>query len=632
MAKKVLYPADKRIELDGGLNNKFERSIIAENESPDCLNVTFSEGSVSTRQGTTSLTVSGVGSYVFDGFFTRNDNTGAETMLAWVNGTMYGLSVNTFVTVPSAQAVYTAAKNVNVAQYENHIFMGNGTENPYKYNGTDFTRHGIYPANSGTTASTAGVGGNLNGDYQWQITYVNSQLVEGDVSPAVATFTTVNEKVTLTAIPTAPQSWGVDARKIYRTAAGGSTFKYVDTISDNTTTDYTDNTADANLGDDAPTDQGVPPDYSIVIYYRDRLFMNDPTNPNYVWYSELGNPYVVKATNFIKIGDNTTDILRAFGLVQNALVCFGDESYTFIYMPDTTPGNWQIVPGDKQYGCKSPRAIFNYQNRLMFPAIQNQKFVGFASLSATGLVPDATYLTVLNAISDLQSNKLEPDMFQIQETYLDNIASITYKNKAYITVTYGSGNTTNNRIYEFDFSISNVSKKQDFTWVPWTGLNAKQFTILDGNLYYADSTANVGHVYKMLHTVYSDNGAAIDSYIWTKELGGGKSDLNYHKDFREAYILAEQTGAWDMNFDIRIDSDATGYDTIAVDLTPGGSTWGAMTWGVDDWGGGVDQKEHSIPLTQKGKRIQFRFTNQNTATQWFKIHGLGFRYNRKGLR
>jgi hypothetical protein len=38
--------------FDGGLNSKYEPQILADNDSPDCLNVTFDDlGGVQTRQG-----------------------------------------------------------------------------------------------------------------------------------------------------------------------------------------------------------------------------------------------------------------------------------------------------------------------------------------------------------------------------------------------------------------------------------------------------------------------------------------------------------------------------------------------------------------------------------------------------
>lgn len=58
-------------------------------------------------------------------------------------------------------------------------------------------------------------------------------------------------KIQVTSIPTSPDA-NVTARKIYRTVAGGSIFKLVATVNNNTTTSYLDNIADASLGADAP--------------------------------------------------------------------------------------------------------------------------------------------------------------------------------------------------------------------------------------------------------------------------------------------------------------------------------------------------------------------------------------------
>jgi len=46
-----IYPGPGKIVFDGGKNNKYEKSIIEDNESPDCLNVDFNAGSVGTRSG-----------------------------------------------------------------------------------------------------------------------------------------------------------------------------------------------------------------------------------------------------------------------------------------------------------------------------------------------------------------------------------------------------------------------------------------------------------------------------------------------------------------------------------------------------------------------------------------------------
>jgi hypothetical protein len=543
---------------------------------------------------------------------------------------MFDLQATTFVTVPSAQSVFISGTRVAAAEYENYLFIGqSGVTNPYKYNAT-FTRHGIPSPQSAPTAATAS-NGTLTGDYQWKVTYVNSNVVEGDVGSATATLAATSDNITVT-IPTAPASYGVGSRKIYRTEAGGTTFKLLATVSDNSTTSYTDNSSDSELGADAPTDQGVPPQYSIIKTHQNRVFVNDVTNLNFVWYSELANPYVFKATNFIRIGDNAGDLVRSMEIFDNGLVVFGDRGTYIVYMPDTTPGNWVLVKARTSLGAKSPFGAVPFENKVMFPATENGKFVGFAALAGDTIEPSATFLTVSVAGSELQSDVIEPQMFDVQNTYLGNVSAINFKNRLYISVTHDSGNTTNNRIYVYDFSISNLSKRKRGAWVPYTGLNPAQFTIYDNKLYFIESTAT-GLVKQLDDGSYNDSSTAIDSYYETKEFSGLGGEEALFKDFRTLEVLYDLAGDYYMNLSKKVDSDLGAGDTETVYLNPGSTLWGTVTWGFGIWSAGFEQKDDRIYLgTTRGKRIAFKFTNQNTADQRFKVHGFRFSYNIKGKR
>lgn len=116
---------------------------------------------------------------------------------------------------------------------------------------------GSEPAPGAITVAMASpaVAGNVdNGAHRYLCTFVTAQgeTEAGVVSSAVTVADkTVNGKVQLTAIPLGGSA--VTSRKIYRTAAGGSTYLLLATIADNTTTTYTDNTADSGLGAGAPT-------------------------------------------------------------------------------------------------------------------------------------------------------------------------------------------------------------------------------------------------------------------------------------------------------------------------------------------------------------------------------------------
>ena len=627
---KRVYPDEGWLLLDGGLNTKFSRTIINDNESPDCANVVFTNGAVETRQGVVKLNATAIGSFVGDGLYTRRDDAGAETMVAFAGGTMWQLGVSTFSTVPSAQSVFTAGARVAATQYENYMFMGNGGVIPYKWNGAEFTRHGVYPPTVTCTVASQATG-SLTGAYQYKMTCVNSNLVESDVGPVAATFTAASATIRVT-IPTFAASFGVNQRRLYRTEAGGSAFKRVITVENNTDATYDDNIADGSLGVTAPTDNGLPPLYSTCCYHQNRLFTNDPANPNYLKWSNLNDPYTFASTNFYKVGDGASDTVKTVSVYGDSILIGCEKSKILVYMPDTDSANWKYIRVKSQFGTKSPFCFIDYNNKQLFAAVQNDKFAGFAAISGDSIAPSATLLTVSTAGSLLQSDRIETDMFNVQETYLGNVSGIVFKNKAWISVTYGSGATQNNRIYQMDFSASNLAKDQSESWVPFTGLSAAQFTIYDGGLYFISSTAN-GFVYQCESGTYADAGAAIDSYFWTKEFGGYKQDIPFHKDFRFANVLVDKPGSYYMDIGYRVDSDSSDGTTQQVSLDPGGSTWGVMVWGTDTWGGGSSQEDKTIDLgTTSGKRIQFMFSNQNTANQKFKVHGLTFTYNVKGQR
>lgn len=105
--------------------------------------------------------------------------------------------------------------------------------------------------------------GNLTGNYQYAIAFVTGYWQgpqgsgtfhsKGNTGGGTAS-TTVSpnaQQVNLTNIPTG--GTGVYQRIIYRTQANGTTFYYLATLADNTSTTYTDNTADSGLGAQMPT-------------------------------------------------------------------------------------------------------------------------------------------------------------------------------------------------------------------------------------------------------------------------------------------------------------------------------------------------------------------------------------------
>jgi hypothetical protein len=91
----------------------------------------------------------------------------------------------------------------------------------------------------------------LNGAYRYAITFIGGA---GETTAgAESTIAVANTGVQLANIPVGPP--GTVERKIYRTPSGGApgSERLVDTLSDNTSTVYTDTRADSSLGDPIPT-------------------------------------------------------------------------------------------------------------------------------------------------------------------------------------------------------------------------------------------------------------------------------------------------------------------------------------------------------------------------------------------
>lgn len=103
-----------------------------------------------------------------------------------------------------------------------------------------------------------GASGALTGAYKYLVTFCiarrsdNAIIGESLPGTASATVNPASQRVTVSSIPVCATAV-CNARRIYRTVAGGSTYKLLTTILDNTTTTYSDNTGDGSLGANAPT-------------------------------------------------------------------------------------------------------------------------------------------------------------------------------------------------------------------------------------------------------------------------------------------------------------------------------------------------------------------------------------------
>jgi hypothetical protein len=128
-----------------------------------------------------------------------------------------------------------------------------------------------YPVDYPSAPSAVeGASGNLTGDYSWKLTNVTA-AGETEAGPVSADVTLAGKAATVT-IPTSEARRNVTSRKLYRTIGGGASHLLSQTITDNTTTEVTDDLADGSLGVAPPAitaavsgTEGFPEDFHELV-------------------------------------------------------------------------------------------------------------------------------------------------------------------------------------------------------------------------------------------------------------------------------------------------------------------------------------------------------------------------------
>jgi len=241
-----------------------------------------------------------------------------------------------------------------------------------------------------SSVATEGGAGNPNGAYQYAVTYRNEQGFEGNLGEFSGStdITVSSKKVLLTALPISsdPQ---VTERRIYRTEAGGSTYKLLTTIENNWETTYTDDTADASLGASAPEDHDAPPVFSEVHSHRGLLWGVEAAAKNKAWYcSQFDEWEYFPPTYYENFGSGSDEILSLETLAEFMIYVQEDKIWKY---------NEMEVPAEKSQslskrGILSPSACVNVGDALVL--------IDAAGLYYFDVVKDLPFSQVIDPIFD----------------------------------------------------------------------------------------------------------------------------------------------------------------------------------------------------------------------------------------
>lgn len=272
------------------------------------------------------------------------------------------------LTLPSGVTL-TQSKRTNFVPYQGWTFTTNGTDTPLKIDTSlNVTRWGITaPATAPSVA--LGAAGNLIGTvspYYYRVTFGNGSQ-ESSPGPVSASIAPNSQQVSLTSIPTStdPQ---VTQRNIYRLGGTLGQWILVATINDNTTTTYTDNTADANMtGQNLILHRDPPQAFYALETHKGRVWgfgysgqavgaQTGVQGTSDLWYSNYEEPWGFDNTNqVLPVGRNAGgDIAVGLASLGGVLVCFKSKSTQLVY-GDTQA---DFIPSPAfPIGCVSQQSI-----------------------------------------------------------------------------------------------------------------------------------------------------------------------------------------------------------------------------------------------------------------------------------
>lgn len=209
------------------------------------------------------------------------------------------------------------------------LFICNGINYPKVYNGTNVYEMGAPEAIVQATASY------LNGSYYYAMTYVTAGGEE--VLGTISNIVNPNNNSVLLNLPIGYT--GTLSRKIYRTVAGGTELKLVDTIADNNTLTYTDVTADSALGATIPPiNNECPKPKFITTSFNFRLIaVGDKTYPTQAFITDT-NLEVFDKANFTDITNRGNDNTAITGLSDDySLIVIGSKKQIYFLDVTSTP-------------------------------------------------------------------------------------------------------------------------------------------------------------------------------------------------------------------------------------------------------------------------------------------------------
>lgn len=250
---------------------------------------------------------------------------------------------------------------------QNRLHLASASNTPLKVALDDaVSPWGIQPPSTAPTA-TKGIAGNVDAaTHRYVVTFVSTYGKESNRSSPSNTVTTDPSQVSLTSIPVSSDTQ-VTSRKIYRDIDGDGQFRFVATISDNTTTTYTDNASQADLSSvEAPfagsaIDNSPPENMAFVAPYEAYIFGVLADDRNTVVWTEPNEQEYWPTVNARTFHTQVT----ALSPILGGLLIFGSDWMVAVRGGEGGSRSIQFNEVHPEVGCVGSRAVCRVKQTIM---------------------------------------------------------------------------------------------------------------------------------------------------------------------------------------------------------------------------------------------------------------------------
>lgn len=417
------------------------------------------------------------------------------------------------------------------------------TEGAWYLEGLTFKRAG-FPAPTVAPTVAVGAAGVLTGAYKYAITFFRGSLAaESSMGPQSATVNPAAQQVNLTAIQLVPTNdfAAGTARAVYRTLADDfSRFYLVGIINDNTTTTFTDNIPDSDIGPElGPDDNGQPPaSVDFMAFHKERMFYassatlhfsaaeGNEVGPGIATGIHGAHAEIVPADFNIPIGD-TSDPIRGLTVLHDRLIIFKrNEIWQLV---GNGPDDFALDLVEPRIGILAPDSIAILPDRIFFLGQEDTpRFYEFDGQRAApiSLPVDSTILTEANLNIIYERDNLSgDDIPAIARTVggIFDFYAIWSVPKVGETLTPGNGQGIPRQRFFMFYNYLTRSWSVGTQTGQTNGLSVSAMRSSNGRysgseLYMGASSGNMGWVYKWGRVTNDQIDAA-----WTADGGGNFS-------------------------------------------------------------------------------------------------------------